>query len=128
MRMLGACALIVVLSSRTATAQPGSPVAGTVIDQAGGAVPEAQVTAVDADGVVAAKADTDTAGRFALPPLPAGRYVLHVQKPLFEPERVALDLTGSPIPALQITLRIAGLRELVTVEVPTIGIVRRGRR
>jgi iron complex outermembrane receptor protein len=99
-----------------AAAQTPPAVSGLVVDETGGAIEGAVVSARGADGAVHGKTLTGPGGAFSLTALPAGRYTLEIEKALFEPMRVDVDLLeGGPADSRRVTLRVSGVREAVTV-------------
>ena len=107
----------VLLSPFTASAQEGR-IAGTVADDTGGVLPgvtvaaEGPALAGDSRVVV-----TDGDGGYALEALPPGAYTLTFTLPGFEELTRSIELAASSAPTVNITLRLGGLFEEVTVAV-----------
>ena len=97
-------------------AQAPAPLTGTVVDEAGSAVPGARVSASDSRGAILQTTATDGAGTFAVRGLPPGTYVLLIERPLFTPwsETVTIPSEG-PSSTLRPVLRTAGFAETVVV-------------
>jgi hypothetical protein len=92
-------------------AAPASEIEGAVASRAGAPIAEAQLVLLrpgpgGADVVVEAT-DTDRLGRFRIPPVVPGRYVLQVRADGFEALRYAFELAG-PIEGLSLRLDPAG--------------------
>jgi Fe(3+) dicitrate transport protein len=100
-----------VLSLSTAAAQ--EPVGGRVRDTSGAAAPGVAIVVRDAAGQVLASATSDAAGRFSLPALAPGEYVVTATLDGFGVSRAALQ---APLAApVELVLRPAGLAEAVVV-------------
>jgi hypothetical protein len=93
-----------------ARAQPAE-IEGQVLSRQGAPIAEAQLTLVRAGvgqpEVVVEATDTDRAGRFRIPPVLPGAYVLDVRADGFDGLRYAFDLTG-PIEGLLMRLDPTG--------------------
>jgi len=107
----------VVVSFAVASAQTMAVLKGTIVDESGGAIVGAQITVTDSTGVVRGRAVTNDTGAFTASGLTPGQYVVNVEKALFDPARLTVDVGGQTAP-VTITLRIAGLTESVSVAVP----------
>ncbi|HXW07948.1 MAG TPA: TonB-dependent receptor [Vicinamibacterales bacterium] len=106
-----------------ALAQTTSAITGTVEDATGGALPGASVTVTSTATNLTRSAVTGTQGRFVVPSLPPGRYVVRVELSGFKPHvRRDVDLAVAETLALAITLQIGGL-EVEDVVVGTIPLV-----
>lgn len=113
-------AFTLVASPSLEAAQEPAAVNGTVADTSGGVVPNASVRVVDASGVTVASTTSDATGRFSLSGLSPGTYSLLVESEQFEPhrDRVSVMPSGST-PAVQVVLRVRGVREEVVVAAPS---------
>ena len=116
------CVLVVIVclaASRPAQGQSGvGTLSGTVVDESGGAVPDAQVIAVDTSGGPPRRTITDSEGRFTFPMLAPGRYSITAQRRGFAAAHVeGLLLNENDQARITLTLRIAPLNETVPVEV-----------
>ena len=96
---------------------------GTVVDQTNRSVPDA--TLVLANEATRAKYEvrTDSAGHFDFKGLPAGDYVLAVQKPGFKPFKDTLAVLASNLNR-RIALEIGTLQETISVTGPTASVTR----
>ena len=103
-----------------ATAQTGTTTAdviGVVHDQSQASLPNAQVTIVNTGTNLTRMVLTELDGRFAIPALPPGVYTLRVEHQGFSPHvRENVSVTLGSLIELDITLRIAGLTEQISVE------------
>ena len=88
-------------------------VSGFVVDQSGGAVPGANVTATDSSGPVRSTV-TDGTGAFRFTSLPAATYRITVERAGFKNITRAVR-TGASSPPLQFVLQIADLHERISV-------------
>jgi len=86
-RGFAAVAILLVLSGAGAWAGVGGRISGVVRDQAGKAIPGANVSAREAGTGLSYEAQTDGAGYYALPSLPVGRYELTAEAAGFESYR-----------------------------------------
>lgn len=90
-------------------------ISGTVTDPTGGGVPAATVSIHKRDGAEVRATRTDGAGVFRVAGLPAGNFEINVQGEGFAAASVSLTIAGrSPAP-LRIALKLAGVRQEVTV-------------
>jgi iron complex outermembrane recepter protein len=125
-RLASAAAIVMFLWStlfapQTMAAQALGSFTGVVVDESGGALTGAQVTAFGSDGVVHGRTVTTDAGSFSLTGLAPGRYSLEISKALFETTRTQVDVTAGAGPSpVRVALTIAGLSENVTVAVPKV--------
>jgi iron complex outermembrane receptor protein len=108
-----------VAASSCLQAQPAGDavLSGTVLDQAGKAIPSAVVTLKRESAGLIRTLNTDGDGRFSATGLPAGTYVIEVSAPGFAiTRREGLQLaTGRP-EDISISLKIAELAQTVNVE------------
>jgi hypothetical protein len=94
--------------------QPGD-VRGTVEDPDGGAVVAAAVHLTPKRGGAPAKTVSDDAGRFVFAGVGTGDYVLAAKKEGFEKAELNLQVESSPVPEQVIRLRIAEVKEDLTI-------------
>ena len=107
--MLAACLL-------ASSAYAQSTLTGLVYDPSGGAISGVVITVRNASGAVAQTTTTDANGAFSLPALPVGRYEVEAESALFEPTRVAIDVSQDrPPDPVRLTMKIAGLVESMVV-------------
>src|SRR5262249_18150449 len=91
-------------------------ISGTVLDQDGKVVPNADVSVKNELTGVVRSTMTGAEGRFAVSPLPVGMYTLEVSTPGFTTARsVGLQLAASGLENISISLSVAPIREEVTV-------------
>lgn len=101
--------------SRGVRAQPTATIAGTVLDQTGGAVPGARLTLTDTATGVQTTHHTDAAGRFAFRELHPVQYELVVSQAGFTSVRNVITVAPVAVVQRTITLPIGSLSETVTV-------------
>src|SRR5262249_17983626 len=91
-------------------------ISGVVTDPSAGAISTATVTARNVETAMARTTTTDTAGRYQLPELPVGSYEVTVAKDGFQTTvRSGIRLVVGQSARLDVTLRVGGITELVTV-------------
>jgi hypothetical protein len=89
---------------------------GTVLDTGGRAVVSAQVAVRDLDTNQSFQSTTTTAGFFVVPNLPPGKYGLTVSAPGFAKyQQTGITLTVGQVATVNVTLKVAGVSEVVTV-------------
>jgi hypothetical protein len=81
--LLALCLCGMTFHAKAQVANTGS-VQGTVLDQSGGAVPDASVTLTNSATTATLTAQTNSSGVFRFPIVPVGRYTLNVSKPGFK--------------------------------------------
>ncbi len=97
--------------------QTGGGIAGVVHDASGAVVPKARITAALADTNRKEIVDTGFAGEFTLQPLPAGSYVLTVEKPGFARLRLeGVQVQGGAVTQVQPSLVIGQVSESMDVK------------
>jgi hypothetical protein len=119
-RLLAFAALIAAVAgqptvARAQSAASSGQIVGLVLDPSGAAVPSARISARNTDTNYMREATTDSLGRYAVPQVPMGSYVLRASANGFatETERVTVTL-GSAITAT-FHLTIGGRTESVQV-------------
>ena len=90
-------------------------IAGTVTDPTGAVVPQASVEVRKISGGKIRLASTDAAGRFSVPGLPIGKYVVQVTARGFKMARQELTLRQRDRAVLAATLSVGQSSELVEV-------------
>jgi len=91
--------------------------AGIVTDANGGALPEAQVTAIHVDTGFTQATTGDRSGAFLFPSLPVGRYELRVERTGFTTYRqTGITLAVNQAARVTIVLQIGQVTDEVTVE------------
>ena len=109
------------LIAATAWAQ-SAQIQGRLVDEQGGAIPGAQVTAVDEEkGVIARQTTSGTDGFFNLPSLLRGRYTVRAELSGFKPvEQRGLVLDpGQVLDLRDVKLTVGGLTETIDVSAGT---------
>lgn len=91
-------------------------ITGTVQDPSGAAIAGAKVTLTPDSGGAAQPSVTDGAGRFRFPGLAAGAFQVRAETAGFKPLVVRVKIGARPPAPLRMVLRIADLREKLTVE------------
>jgi Carboxypeptidase regulatory-like domain len=92
-------------------------ISGKITDPTGAAIPSAEVIATDQDTGVRTKGTSSSAGVYAIPFLPPGRYRVEVSHSGFKKyERPNLTLGTSEEVPLDIQLELGNISEKVTVE------------
>lgn len=113
-------ATLVWLIAGTVWAQGTATITGAVVDQSGGAVVGASVTAVSPAGETRARAMTSGSGDFALAAVPAGSYRILVEQKLFTPATIAVEVRDGVAPEpLRVVLAVSGLSEVVDIQAAT---------
>ena len=105
----------------------GADLEGTVVDQTGGALTATAISVTNIETNVVRRTVTDERGRYSVPALPPGRYVVSVSRPGFRTlirESVPLFLGQSA--TMDFTLEMAPMAQDVTVrdEMPAVQVNR----
>ena len=90
-------------------------ISGMVTDPTGAGIPGASVSAQRNGGPVIRSTRADSSGAFRLTGLPAGDLELNVQSDGFAPQSLHVAIAGRPPSPLRIALKLAGVRQEVTV-------------
>ena len=114
MRLSAALALLLAVPAPAVQAQDGAPVTGVVTDAQQLALPGAAVVLRTVDGSFVASATTNRAGRFELPAIAAGDYVLSAALLGFEPHTETIAVTAGGV-STSITLEVGAFTQEVTV-------------
>src|SRR5262244_1610622 len=111
-------AFFLVLISVVACAQSGSSgsITGVVTDQSGAVVPNATVEARNPVSGFSRTTSTDASGKFNIPNVPFNPYHLTISGSGFAPYASDIDVRSTVPVALNITLKVGGSAESVTVE------------
>jgi TonB family protein len=96
------------------------PFTGSIYDASGALLPEASVSLTDSQQHEQ-KTATDASGRFTIPSVPAGKYVLRVMLAGFAPLMQDVELAGAGDWARVVTLQVGEVQEEVLVETGRIG-------
>jgi vitamin B12 transporter len=99
----------------TADAGDGVTLQGRVTDGHGAAVAAADVRVRRDDGSISRRTITDVSGAYAMPDLPAGDYVVEVDKPGFRADVAIVTLASGQAASHAVELGAAGVRESVVV-------------
>jgi TonB family protein len=91
-----------------------APLSGTIYDVTGGVLPAVEVSLVDANQK-SSRATTDASGRFELPSVAPGKYVLDVTLRGFRPLRHEFELREPSDWDRAFTLQVSDVRETVTI-------------
>ena len=111
----GLAAALLLGGARGATAADPAALAGSVTDAHGAPVAAAEVRVRRADGTVSRRTETDAAGAFTLGGLPAGEYVVEIEKPGFRADVAIVALAAGAPARHTVELGAAGVRETVVV-------------
>lgn len=102
------------LFTPAAFGQDAGTLRGRVLDPSGAAIPKASVVITGPNNTVKV-VETDSAGVYAAPNLPAGAYTVRVNATGFGLGEKALDLPGGRVSTLDISLTVATEKQEVTV-------------
>jgi hypothetical protein len=108
--------LLVILTFSPATrAQTGS-IAGTITDSTGAAVPNAKITALNLATGASRWVQSDESGTYRVTYLDPGVYDVRIEHPSFDPLVFSqIQLSVDQVLTLDAKLRVAGVRQLITV-------------
>jgi hypothetical protein len=118
-------ALLAFLSAIPSTAQSiQSTILGTVKDQSGAVVPDAQIAIIDTDTSNSEIFTTDANGNFQAPDLPLGKYAVQVTKDGFQSKLVSdLELEARQMLRVDVTLTVGATHQEVKVDASTAGAI-----
>ena len=122
-RFVGAVLAVLLLAAMSAFGQSTATLAGTVTDQSGAVIPNAQVAAINQDTNLRRTTTTGATGNYQIPFLPAGTYRVDVQAPGLQHQTVTnVRLDVSRTVAQNFKLKPATVEESVTItgEMPTV--------
>jgi len=110
-------ALLLVPSRGAAQARvTGADLRGTVVDQSGGVLVEASVTVTNVQTNIVRTTETEESGRYSVPALPPGKYIVTAARSGFTTERREdIDLFLGESVTLDFALTIAPAEQTVTV-------------
>jgi len=106
---------VLLIAATAAVAADGLSISGTISDAQNAVVPGASVTLLSALQDIVAVARSDSAGRFILPRVAPGSYILLVKSAGFAERRVPVRLTATPASGLSIRLEVHSPGDLVTI-------------
>jgi iron complex outermembrane receptor protein len=90
---------------------------GSVLDQAGKAIPGASVTVKSAGGLVSGTSTSDDAGHFSIGGLAAGTYTVETTSPGFARNtRLSVPVSASGSQSISITLNVDAVSQSITVQ------------
>jgi hypothetical protein len=125
MRSVLALGLVAVLSIAASAQLPTSTVNGTVTDPQGATVVGARVSVTSSATGVSREAVTDTGGRYAVPGLPPGDYLVRVSASGFGTSVIKdLHLDVGRAVTLDVPLKVAKTGEVITVTGEEAGVTR----
>ncbi len=122
--------VLLLLSTAAAFSQAeigGATLNGTVTDPTGAAVPDAKVTAANVATGLTRQTQTNAAGLYALPKLPAGVYDLTIEAAGFKTaRRNGLQLNVGAVATIDVSLEVGAAQETVSVtaEAPVVEFTR----
>lgn len=90
-------------------------VTGTVKDEQGSAVADATVTILSGERAVVGSARTNAEGKFSIPTLPPGSYIVVVRKGAFAEARQALNVVAERTATTDVSLKVGPISDQVTV-------------
>jgi Carboxypeptidase regulatory-like domain/TonB-dependent Receptor Plug Domain len=99
-------------------------IGGSILDQNGGAVPNAKVIVTNTDrNQVVRTSTTDTTGVYSAPLIPVGTYAIRVEATGFKTEnRTGIVLNVSDDLKINITLQVGSITDVVTVEASPVAV------
>ncbi|MGI4978804.1 MAG: TonB-dependent receptor [Janthinobacterium lividum] len=115
-RTLSAAAVLFLTTAGASAQGANALLSGMVRDSSGQLVAHARVTAVEESRSAQRLADSNDAGLYTLPQLPAGRYSITVEAPGFAPTRRVVMLTVGERASVDVTLQVQATTADVTVE------------
>lgn len=117
-RTVVVCLLAWIVSVAMTAAQTVTTVSGVVVDETGGAISGASVVLLEG-GAARRPVTTGSDGSFSLPGVAQGAQVLVVTRNPFAEERVTVQVGIGEVSPLRVVLRVPGVRENITVNLPT---------
>ena len=112
---LGACAILTVSWLGQLKAQSATGLTGTVVDQAGKAIPGASV-ALRSGTEIVRSLTTDSQGNFSVTGLASGAYAVEASAPGFTPSRREIQVQAGATQDVPLSLSVGSLAQSVTVE------------
>ena len=120
MHFIRCAALCFLTASLSLFAQDTATISGTVTDQSGADIPDAQVTLVNAATGFTRTVATNSGGQYVAPTIPTGAYVITVVKSGFERlQRSGVQLTAASTLSVDLQLQLGSQKETVSVTATT---------
>src|SRR5262249_24979032 len=115
-KIAAAFLFLIMLFGVSASAQFLSAIEGSIADDSGGIIAEAEIVLVNLDTGVSHTTRTSAAGSFRFPTLPPGRYKLTASANGFvSVTQENISLGGSEVRTIPLTLKIGRITEQVTI-------------
>ena len=109
-------AILLLFSCGSLWAQTGGSISGTVKDPSGAVVPDAAITARNANGGAQQTLNSNGEGFYAFPTLPVGHYDIEAYRPGFKPyKRTGLVIDVGTALQVDITMEVGEESQQVTV-------------
>ena len=116
-RILALCVLLMLLRVSPASAQISGAIGGTVTDESGAAVSDAQVIAKNTETTAERETTTDSGGHYQLSSLPLGPYEVRATKQGFATEvRTGIRVVVNEEGTVNLTLKIGSVSQQITIE------------
>ena len=115
------CLCLIALSACALPQQipDSATIRGRVVDSSGALLAEVQITLRNPSGAITAKTATDSNGQFVISGIGPGPYTLEAERKKFETaRRDILVSVATPLPDLEIIMKVAGRTETVNVFQP----------
>lgn len=97
--------------------QSAARLAGTVVDESGGALVDATVTVSSSAGTTQAKTTTDANGMFDVRGVRPGRYRVRIERKMFTTVQVEVDVVDDvPTAPVRAVLKVSGVTAAVEVQ------------
>jgi hypothetical protein len=115
-RFIGAALAVLLLAAMSAFGQSTATLTGTVTDELGAVIPNAQVAAINQDTNLRRTTTTDATGNYQIPFLPSGTYRVEVEAPGLQHQVVTdVTLNVSRTAAQDFKLKPATVEQAVTI-------------
>jgi hypothetical protein len=116
MRHVRAFLCCLVLAAPVFAQNDRGTITGTILDQAGAAVPNATVTATNVETGTGSKTSSTGTGNYTIPSLPAGRYTLSLEVSGFKKfvqENIEVQVAGTN--RIDVALQVGSTSETITI-------------
>ena len=115
-RFIGAALAVLLLAAMSALGQSTATLTGTVTDELGAVIPNAQVAAINQDTNLRRTTTTDATGNYQIPFLPSGTYRVEVEAPGLQHQVITdVTLNVSRTAAQNFKLKPATVEQAVTI-------------